>query len=145
MFFMSGFQHALQLPHWPPWSGAGQVRVPGFVVTVDVLVQLITSGWSIIVPENLITRFEGARSIYFFVHASRVGIQCLTAGVLLQTSKIFAKCFRSCTSPASCHLKNLCLLTASLLILAAIARTHNGCLSAASLLYCDSRIAGNLV
>ena len=82
MFFMSGFQHALQLPHWPPWSGAGQVRVPGFVVTVDVLVQLITSGWSIIVPENLITRFEGARSIHLLVHASRVGIQCWISGVV---------------------------------------------------------------
>ena len=36
-------------------------------------------------------------------------------------------------------------LTASLFILAAIAVTHKGCLIDFNLLYCDSRIAGNLV
>ena len=145
MFLTSGFQQLLQLPHLPALSGAGQVLDPGVVETVDVCGQLFTGAWSIIVPENRITKFEGARSMYFFVHASRVGIQCLMSGVLLQISKIFAKCFRSCTSPASCHLKYLCLLTAMLLIFAVIALTQSGCLIAASLLYCDSRIAGNLV
>jgi hypothetical protein len=42
---------------------------------------------------------------YGLTHASRVGIQCLTSGVRLATLKILARCFRSCTSPESCHLK----------------------------------------
>ena len=145
MFLTSGFQQLRQVPHLPALSGAGQVLDPGAVVTVEVWGQLFTASWSIIVPENLITRFEGARSIHLFVQASRVGIQCLTCGVLLQTSKILARCFKSCTSPASCHLKNPILRTASLFILAAIAVTHKGCLIDFNLLYCDSRIAGNLV
>ena len=141
IFFISLFQQFLQLPHLPPLSGALQVLDPS-VTTVDVCGQLFTAGWSIIFPENRITRLEGALSRYFFVHASRVGIQCWTEGVNLQTLKILAKCLKSCTSPESCHLKNFTFLE---LILMAIALTHSGWRSAFNLLYCAFIIAGNLV
>jgi hypothetical protein len=86
------------------WSGAGHV-LPGPETTVDVCGQLAAAGWSTIGIENRITKFFGLRLIYGLTHASRVGIQCFTSGVSLATLKILARCFRSCTSPESCHLK----------------------------------------
>jgi len=64
--------------------GAGHVKFFE-VVTVDVFGQLAGAAWSTIVPENLITRLAGFLFNYFLVQASRVGIQCLTPGVSLQT------------------------------------------------------------
>jgi len=44
MFLTVLSQQALQSLHWLPWSGAGHVRAPAAVVTVDVLGQLSTAG-----------------------------------------------------------------------------------------------------
>ena len=95
MFFILGSQHCLQLPHSLFWSGAGQVLSSGFVETVDVWGQLAIAGWSIIWPENLITRFAGASGRKCFTQASRVGIQCFTCGVSLATAKILSRCSSS--------------------------------------------------
>ena len=140
MFFILGSQHCLQLPHSLFWSGAGQVLSSGFVETVDVLGQLAIAGWSIIWPENLITRFAGASGRKCLTHASRVGIQCFTCGVSLATAKIFRRCSSSCTSPESCHLNSFDFL---LLISNDIAPTHSGERIASSLLYCAAWTTGN--
>ena len=133
MFFILGSQHCLQLPHSLFWSGAGQVLSSGFVDTVDVWGQLAIAGWSIIWPENLITRFAGASGRKCFTQASRVGIQCLVFGVNFATAKILSRCSSSCTSPESCHLNSFDFFE---LINKAIAPTHSGDLMAFSLRYC---------
>ena len=73
MFFTSGSQQALQLPHSLLLSGAGQLRL--FVETVEVLAQLFTGPWSTIGDEKRTTKFAGAMCIWSLIHASRVGIQ----------------------------------------------------------------------
>ena len=133
MFFILGSQHCLQLPHSLFWSGAGQVLSSGFVDTVDVWGQLAIAGWSIIWPENLITKLSGASGRKCFTQASRVGIQCLVSGVSLATAKIFNRCSSSWTSPESCHLNSFDFFE---LINRAIAATHSGDRMASSLLYC---------
>ena len=133
MFFILGSQHCLQLPHSLFWSGAGQVLSSGFVDTVDVLGHAAIAGWSIICPENLITRLAGASGRKCFTHASRVGIQCWTCGVSLATANIFNRCSSSCTSPESCHLNSFDFFE---LINSAIAPTQSGLRMLASLLYC---------
>ena len=140
MFFISGFQHARQSLHSLFWSGAGQVLSSGFVDTVDVLGQLAIAGWSIIWPENLITKFFGHSGRKCFTHASRVGIQCLVSGVSFATAKILSRCSSSCTSPESCHLNSFDFL---LLISNDIAPTHSGERIASSLLYCAAWTTGN--
>ena len=67
-------------------GGAGQVAPS--VTTVDVFGQDPPAFWSIMGMENRITKFLGARVTWSLVQASRVGIQCLTPGVSLQTSNI---------------------------------------------------------
>jgi len=143
MFLISGFQQLRQLPHCPPCVGAGQVAF--FVTTVEVLPHVPAAGWSIIVIDNLIIKLSGHELKWSLIQASRVGIQCCTVGVNLQTAKIFSKWSRSWTSPASCHLKTLCCATAFELITTAIASTHNGDEMDARRLYCDSMIAGKRV
>ena len=109
MLAVSLDQHARQLPHSLPWSGAGQVLSSGFVDTVEVHGQCFTGPWSIICEEILIIKFDGitAGSMSVKNLTSRVGIQCLVPGVRLHTSKIFFKCSGLWMSPESCHLKNL--------------------------------------
>src|SRR5210317_303165 len=133
MFLTSLSQQALQLPQTLPWSGAGHV-LP-LVTTVDVCGQLSGAAWSIIGALNLIIKLSGQLARWSFVHASRVGSQCLTSGVSLQTSKILFRWSRFCTSPESCQRKYFTFLE---LICNAIAVTHSGCLSASNLLYCAS-------
>ena len=65
---------------------AGQVA--SLVTTVEVLGQAPAGAWSIIGMENLTTKFLGALATCSWVHASRVGSQCLTPGVSSQTLKI---------------------------------------------------------
>ena len=85
--------------------------------------------------ENLITRLSGFNERKAFTHASRVGIQCLTVGVSLQTANIFKRWSSSCTSPESCHLKYFDFL---LLIILAMAPVQSGCLIAFRRKYCAS-------
>ena len=139
MFFILGSQHCLQLPHSLFWSGAGQVLSSGLVETVDVWGQLAIAGWSIIWPENLMTKFFGHSSKKCLTHASRVGIQCLTVGVSLATAKIFKRCSSSCTSPESCHLNSFDFFE---LINRAIAPTQSGDRMASSLRYCAAWTTG---
>ena len=61
------------------------------VTTVDVLAQEPAAGWSIMGMLNLITKLSGASGRKCFTQASRVGSQCLTEGVNLQTEKIFVR------------------------------------------------------
>ena len=143
MFLISGSQQFLQSPHLPPCVGAGQVAA--FVTTVEVLPQVPAAGWSIMVMDKRIIKFFGQLVKWSLIQASRVGIQCCTLGVNLQTAKIFFRCSRSWTSPASCHLKTLCCATAFELITTAIASTHKGDEMAARRLYCDFIISGNRV
>lgn len=105
------------------------------VTTVEVLGQLSGASWSTIVAENRITKLSGLIGRNLLIHASRVGIQCLTVGVDLQTAKIFIRCSSSCTSPESCHLKYFDFFE---LIIKLIAPTHSGDLIALNLLYCAS-------
>ena len=140
MFFILGSQHCLQLPHSLFWSGAGQVLSSGLVETVDVWGQLAIAGWSIIWPENLITKFLGHSGRKCFTQASRVGIQCWTCGVSFATAKIFKRCSSSWTSPESCHLNSFDFL---LLISNAIAPVHSGDRMAFRRLYCAACTTGN--
>ena len=133
MFFIPGSQHCLQLPHSLFCSGAGQVLSSGLVDTVEVLGQAAIAGWSIIWPENLITKFFGHSGKKAFTQASRVGIQCCTCGVSFATAKIFNRCSSSCTSPESCHLNSFDFFE---LINSAIAPTQSGLRMLASLRYC---------
>ena len=123
-------QHARQLPHSLPWSGAGQVLSSGFVETVDVHGQCLTGPWSIICEEILIIKFGGitSGSIKVKNFTSRVGIQCLVPGVRLHTSKIFFKCSGLCMSPESCHLNHF-----SPVINVTIASTQRGSCNACCL------------
>ena len=123
-------QHARQLPHSLPWSGAGQVLSSGFVDTVDVHGQCFTGPWSIICEEILIIKFDGitAGSMSVKNLTSRVGIQCLVPGVRLHTSKIFFKCSGLCMSPESCHLNHF-----SPVISVTIASTQRGSVNACCL------------
>ena len=140
MFFILGSQHCLQSLHSLFWSGAGQVLSSGFVDTVDVLGQLAIAGWSIIWPENLITKFFGHSGRKCFTQASRVGIQCWTCGVSFATANIFNRCSSSCTSPESCHLNSFDFFE---LINSAIAPTHSGDRMAFRRLYCAAWTTGN--
>ena len=93
------------------------------VTTVEVVGQLAGAAWSTIGALNLIVRLEGASGRKSLTHASRVGIQCLTEGVNLQTAKILIRWSSSCISPESCHLKNFDFLE---LIIVAIAPVQSG-------------------
>ena len=53
-------QQALHSLHLPPWFGAGHVAP--FVTTLDVCVQAVGAGPSILDPDNLITRLSGTSS-----------------------------------------------------------------------------------
>ena len=53
--------------------------------------QLAGAAWSIIGALNLITKLSGLLSRWSFIHASRVGIQCLVPGVSRHTSYILFK------------------------------------------------------
>ena len=130
MFAVSLDQHARQLPHSLPWSGAGQVLSSGFVDTVDVHGQCVTGPWSIICEEILIIKFGGitAGSIKRKNFTSRVGIQCLVPGVRLHTSKIFFKCSGLWMSPESCQRNQ-----ASPVINVTIASTQRGSVNACCL------------
>ena len=134
-------QHARQLPHSLPWSGAGQVLSSGFVDTVDVPGQCFTDPWSIICELILIIKLDGitAGSVSFKNFTSRVGIQCRVPGVRLHTSKIFFKCCALWMSPESCHLNQ-----GWSLINTTMASTHRGCTSAASRRSSASRTLRNL-
>ena len=140
MFGVLRSQHARQSPQLLPWSGAGQVL--DLDPTVDVQGQKLTGPWSIMCEDILMIRFSGTSSGFtsFKNCASRVGIQCLVSGVNLHTSKIFCKWSALCMSPASCHLKNFCLL-----ICATIAPTQRGSVMAFRRTYCAALIAGYLV
>ena len=61
------------------------------VTTVDVLAQEPAAGWSIMGMLNLMTKLSGHNFKKCLTQASRVGNQCLTEGVNLQTAKIFVK------------------------------------------------------
>jgi len=91
------------------------------------------AAWSIIGMLNLISKLSGASGRKCFTQASRVGIQCLTEGVNLQTAKIFVRCSSSWTSPESCHRKTFDFLE---LINNAMAPVQSSCLMLANLLYC---------
>ena len=123
-------QHARQLPHSLPWSGAGQVLSSGFVDTVEVHGQCFTGPWSIICELILIIKFGGitSGSIKVKNFTSLVGIQCLVPGVRLHTSKIFFKCSGLWMSPLSCHLNQ-----GSPVISVTIASTQRGSCSASCL------------
>ena len=56
-----------------------------------------------------IVKLAGTRSCGILERspASRVGSQCATSGVILQTWNIFNKCLTLCTSPESCQRKYL--------------------------------------
>ena len=122
-------QHARQLPHSLPCSGAGQV-LPSLLVTVEVHGQNLTGPWSIMCELILIIKFGGTEAglITFKNCASRVGIQCLVSGVRLHTSKILSKCLKLWMSPLSCHLNQSWSL-----ISVTIASTQRGSSSALSL------------
>ena len=100
---MAGFQHARQSLHSLSCNGAGHVGPE--VTTVEVLGHVSGAGISTIGAENRMTRVLGFNLRKVFTQASRVGIQCLTLGVNLQTANIVNKCSLSCTSPESGHLK----------------------------------------
>ena len=86
-------QHARQLPHSLPCSGAGHV-LPAWLVTVDVHGQNLTGPWSIMCELILIIKFGGtlSGSKFFRNCASRVGIQWLVPLVRLHTRNIFSRC-----------------------------------------------------
>ena len=84
MFGIDLSQHRLQSPHLPSCCGAGHVAPD--VTTVDVWLQVPAAGWSIIGIENRIIKLSGHAVTWSLIHASRVGIQCLTEGDSLQTS-----------------------------------------------------------
>ena len=123
-------QHALQLLHSLPCSGAGHVRLPAGDATVDVHGQKFTGPWSIMCELILIIKFGGtlSGSKFFRNCASRVGIQCLVLLVRLHTWNIFSKCLRLCMSPESCHLNQSWPL-----ISVTIASTQRGSINACSL------------
>ena len=122
-------QHARQLPHSFPCSGAGHV-LPSWLVTVDVHGHCLTGPWFIMCELILIIKFGGtlSGSISFKNCASLVGIQCWVWGVRLHTIKIFFRCSRLWMSPESCHLKYF-----SPVISVTIASTHLGSVNACSL------------
>ena len=126
---MDLFQHALQLLHSLPCSGAGHV-LPAELVTVLVHGHCFTGPWLIICELILIIKFGGtlSGSKFFRNCASRVGIQCLVLLVRLHTWNIFSKCFILWMSPESCHLKYF-----SPVISVTIASTQRGSSSACSL------------
>ena len=97
-------QQARQSRHAFPWSGAGQL-LP-VVTTVEVRGQEPGAGPSTFVALSLIVRLAGSRSCGILERspASRVGSQCATSGVNLQTRNIFNRCLTDCMSPESCHL-----------------------------------------
>jgi hypothetical protein len=101
---MSLSQQARQSRHAFPWSGAGQLRP--VVTTVDVRGQEPGAGPSTFVALSLIVRLAGTRSCGILERspASRVGSQCATSGVSLQTWNIFNRCLTLWMSPLSCHL-----------------------------------------
>ena len=127
---MSLFQHALQLPHLLPWSGAGHVLFLSSSVTPDSNGHALEAGPSIFDLDRRIIKFSGTTSGSINVRYFRscVGSQCLVPGVCLHTSKIFFRCSTLCMSPESCHLKYLCFL-----ISVTIAVTHCGELRLSSL------------
>ena len=134
-------QHALQLLHSLPCSGAGHVRLPAGEATVDVHGQNLTGPWSIMCELILIIKFGGtlSGSKFFRNCASRVGIQCLVLLVRLHTSNIFSKCLRLCISPESCHQNQSWSL-----INVTIASTQSGSCNACSLRSIASRTLVNL-
>ena len=75
------------------------------VTTVLVRCQLRGAGPSTLVADNLIVKLAGTRAAGILERspASRVGIQCATSGVILQTWNIFNRCFTLCMSPESCQ------------------------------------------
>ena len=97
-------QQARQSRHAFPWSGAGQL-LP-VVTTVDVNGQLCGAGPSTFVALRRIVKLLGTRSCGILERspASRVGSQCATSGVNLQTWNIFNRCLTDWMSPESCHL-----------------------------------------
>ena len=103
MFLMSLSQQARQSRHAFPWLGAGQL-LP-VVTTVDVRGQEPGAGPSTFVALSLIVRLAGTRSCGILERspASRVGSQCATSAVNLQTWNILRKCSRLCKSPESCQ------------------------------------------
>ena len=85
-------QQRLQLRHLLPWSEAGQVL--RFVETELFQRHQVAFLPSTIWPDSLMIKLAGmmAGSINFKNFASRVGSQCLVAGVNLQTSNMLVRC-----------------------------------------------------
>ena len=129
-------QHALQLWHLLPCFDAGHsllswtwlVLFAPSSPTVLVFGHQVTGRCPIMCEENLIVKFVGtmAGSMSFKYCASRVGNQCLTPGVALQTSKMFLRCCTLWRSPESCHLNQLCPCLSFELICTVIAAVHCG-------------------
>ena len=141
MFLISLSQQARQSRHAFPWSGAGQLRP--VVTTVDVRGQEPGAGPSTFVALSLIVRLAGTRSCGILERspASRVGSQCATSGVNLQTWNIFNRCLTLWMSPESCHLNQRDLRA---FMSAAIVRAQSGRVMLASLRIMASITLGNL-
>ena len=133
-------QQARQSRHAFPWSGAGQLRP--VVTTVEVKGQEPGAGPSTFVALSLIVRLAGTRSCGILERspASRVGSQCATSGVNLQTWNIFNKCLTDWMSPESCQRKYLLVRA---LMSAAMVLAQSGRLMLASLRIMASMTLGN--
>ena len=112
------------------------------VTTVLVKCQLRGAGPSTFVADNLIVKLAGTRAAGILERspASRVGSQCATSGVNLQTWNIFNKCLTDWMSPESCHLNQRLFLA---FISAAMVRAQSGRVMLASLRIMASMTFGN--
>ena len=138
----AGLQQARQLPHFPPWSGAGQVLCASSVTTLLLCVQALGSPPLIFELDNLMTRLAGTSPGSIAIRNARscVGNQCRVPGVLLHTSKILRRCSTLWMSPASCHLKTSKPVTNTVM-----AWTHLWSSRLFNLRYCAFLIFGYLV
>ena len=141
MFLIDLSQQARQSRHAFPWSGAGQLRP--VVTTVEVRGQEPGAGPSTLVALKRIVKLAGTLSCGILERspASRVGSQCATSGVNLETWNIFNKCLTDWMSPESCHLNQRDFLA---FISAAMVRAQSGRLMLASLRIMASMTFGNL-
>ena len=138
---MSLSQQLRQSRHSFPCPGAGQLAPS--VTTVLVSGQDLGALPSTIVADNLIVRLAGTSSGPSLERSpdSRVGIQCATSGVSLQTSNILRKCSRDWRSPESCQRNQR---DARAFMSAAIVSTHRGSWMLARRLCIASFTFGNL-
>ena len=116
-------QQARQSRQAFPWAGAGQLRP--VVTTVDVNGHEPGAGPSTLGALKRIVKLAGTLSCGILERspASRVGSQCATSGVNLQTRNIFNKCLMLFKSPESCHLNQR---DRRALMSAAMARAQSG-------------------